>query len=100
MNENDFESQRQNALNQMREMNKKSTPPPKEEPVKTTPSQKESEKSSNYQALPLLGNMNFNLPFAELFRDKETALILGLLLILYGEKADKLLLLALVYILL
>ena len=90
MNNSDFERQRQNALDQMREMNAKSTnPPQKHSHTPPTPP----------QALPF-GGLDFELPFSNLFKDKETALILGLLLVLYGEKADKMLLLALVYILL
>lgn len=88
MNNSEFERQRQNAVEQMREMNLKSTNPTPKKPSSPQPQQ-------NF----LFGN-NINLPFENLFKDKETALILGLLLILYGEKADRLLLLALVYILL
>ena len=83
----EFEKQRQNALKEMREIGSKSTNhPPKK---KTPPPQTNT-----------MFNSNINLPFENLFKDKETALILGLLLILYGENADRLLLLALVYILL
>ncbi len=89
MSSNEFEQQKQSAINRIHQMNAKSTnPPPKPKP--TPPPQQNT----------VLGNLNFDLPFANLFKDKETALILGLLLILYGEKADKMLLLALVYILL
>lgn len=88
MNNSEFERQRQNAVEQMREMSSKSTNPPQKKPTIPPPQQNH-----------LFGN-GFDLPFQNLFKDKETALILGLLLILYGEKADRLLLLALVYILL
>ena len=88
MNNSEFELRRQNAVREMREINSKSTNPPPKNPTSPPPQQ-------NFP----FGN-NLNLPFEDLFKDKETALILGLLLILYGEKADKLLLLALVYILL
>ena len=88
MNNSEFERQRENALKEMREINSKSTNPPPKKPTDPPPQQN----------LPF-GN-GFDLPFQNLFKDKETALILGLLLILYGEKADRLLLLALVYILL
>ena len=87
MNSNEFELRRQNALKEMREIGSKSTNPP---PKKKTPPPKQNSILIN----------NINLPFENLFKDKETALILGLLLILYGENADRLLLLALVYILL
>ncbi len=88
MSNSEFERQRENALKEMREINSKSTNPPPKKPTTPPPQQNH-----------LFGN-GFDLPFQNLFKDKETALILGLLLILYGEKADRLLLLALVYILL
>lgn len=93
MNPNEFSRQQQDAINRMREMNKKSTNPqpdnPRRSPSKPQPKQQNSNEGSGLE-----------LPFGNLFTDKDTALILGLLLILYGEKADKMLLLALVYILL
>lgn len=89
MNNSEFERQRQDALKQMREMNSKSTNPPQNPKNASPPPQ---------NSFPTLSNSQ--LPFQNIFKDKETALILGLLLILYGENADKLLLLALVYILL
>ena len=93
MSPNEFSRQQQEAINRMREMNKKSTPPPPDNnrrpPPKPQPKQQNSQDGSRLE-----------LPFGNLFKDKDTALILGLLLILYGEKADKMLLLALVYILL
>ncbi|MEE0898093.1 MAG: hypothetical protein U0L88_10755 [Acutalibacteraceae bacterium] len=93
MSSNEFSRQQQDAINRMREMNKKSTNPPPDNnrrpPPKPQPKQQNSQDGSRLE-----------LPFGNLFKDKDTALILGLLLILYGEKADKMLLLALVYILL
>ena len=93
MSPNEFSRQQQDAINRMREMNKKSTNPPPDNnrrpPPKPQPKQQNSQDGSKLE-----------LPFGNLFKDKDTALILGLLLILYGEKADKMLLLALVYILL
>ena len=93
MSPNEFSRQQQEAINRMREMNKKSTNPPPDQnrrpPPKPQPKQQNSQDGSRLE-----------LPFGNLFKDKDTALILGLLLILYGEKADKMLLLALVYILL
>ena len=92
MSPNEFSRQQQDAINRMREMNKKSTNPPPDNnrrpPPKPQPKQQNSQDGSRLE-----------LPFGNLFKDKDTALILGLLLILYGEKADKMLLLALVYIL-
>ena len=93
MSPNEFSRQQQDAINRMREMNKKSTNPPPDHnrrpPPKPQPKQQNSQDGSRLE-----------LPFGNLFKDKDTALILGLLLILYGEKVDKMLLLALVYILL
>lgn len=93
MSPNEFSRQQQDAINRMREMNKKSTNPQADTAVHTPP--KTQPKTQNSQ-----GGLGLELPFGNLFNDKDTALILGLLLILYGEKADKMLLLALVYILL
>ncbi len=90
MMQNDFNEQKERAINAMREMNKKSTNPSNANHKKSLePPQKRQAPSP----LP-------ELPFSNLFKDKDTALILSLLLILYGEKADKLLLYALIYILL
>ncbi len=94
MTQSEFAAQQQRAIKQMKEMNAKSTnnshsgptsPPPPPSPKKHT--------------APIQG-FTFELPFSNLLGDKDTALILGLLLLLYGEKADKLLLYALIYILL
>ena len=93
MSHNEFSRQQQDAINRMREMNKKSTNPQADTTVHTPP--RTQPKPQNSQ-----GSLGLELPFGNLFTDKDTALILGLLLILYGEKADKMLLLALVYILL
>ena len=92
MSPNEFSRQQQEAIDRMREMNKKSTNPQADTAVHAPP--KTQPKPQNYQ-----GGLGLELPFGNLFQDKDTALILGLLLILYGEKADKMLLLALVYIL-
>ena len=88
--QNEFYEQQQKAINAMREMNKKSTNPSNENQKK---SHVQSQKRQSHHPIP-------ELPFSNLFKDKDTALILSLLLILYGEKADKLLLYALIYILL
>ena len=87
MNENEFNKARQNAINQMHQMNERSTnkPPPTK---------------------PLTNNDNsllsgLKLPFLENFKtDGDLTLIIGLLLLLLSEKADKRLLFALIYILL
>lgn len=93
MSPNEFSRQQQDAINRMREMNKKSTNPPPDNNRRPPPKPQSKQRNSNE-------GLGFELPFGNLFNDKDTALILGLLLILYGEKADKMLLLALVYILL
>lgn len=85
MTKNEFAAQQKKAIEQMKEMNAKSTE------SKLPPPQKKSYVSPN---------SGFELPFANMFNDKDTVLILGLLLILYGEKTDKVLLYALLYILL
>lgn len=88
--QNDFNEQKERAINAIREMNKKSTNPNNANLKRPPPSPPKKQMQS---PLP-------ELPFGNLFKDKDTALILSLLLILYGEKADKLLLYALIYILL
>lgn len=88
--QNDFNAQKERAINAMREMNKKSTNQNNANSNKIPPPPPKKQGQSS----PL------ELPFGNLFKDKDTALILSLLLILYGEKADKLLLYALIYILL
>ncbi len=90
MMQNDFNEQKERAINAMREMNKKST----------NQSNATHKKSPEPPPKKQVHSPIQELPFGNLFKDKDTALILGLLLILYGEKADKLLLFALIYILL
>ena len=90
MNEQSFKQKQQSAIDQMREMNRRSqNPPPKVQPPQPphpTPS----------SILDGLG-----LPFLEnLKTDGDLTLILGILLLLLSEKADKRLLFALIYILL
>ncbi len=89
MTQNEFYEQQQRAIDAMREMNKKSTNPQNGTTHTLPPPPKKQQ-----------GSFGVELPFANLFKDKDTALIIGLLLILYGEKADKMLLYALIYILL
>lgn len=111
MNENDFKRQQQAAVEQMRRMNMRSSkpntppvppfvklnqPPQKKEPVQSTPEPPEPTKSSAPSFLEGL-----DLPFLDIFKkDGDVPLILGLLLLLMSEKADKRLLFALIYILL
>ena len=93
MSPNEFSRQQQEAIDRMREMNKKSTNPRNNNTRRSPPKSQHKQQNSDE-------GLGLELPFGNLFNDKDTALILGLLLILYGEKADKMLLLALVYILL
>lgn len=93
MNQNAFQKQREEAVERMREMNARSTfkntPPPKPQPTE------EKHQPNN----SLLGSLN--LPFLDnLKKDGDMTLILGILLLLFSEKADKRLLFALIYILL
>ncbi len=88
MNGSDFLKQQQRAVEQMREMNSRSMPKPERPaPPKQTPKK------------PPSGG-GLELPFMNLLKEQDSALILGLLLILFSENADKRLLFALVYILL
>ena len=94
MNENTFQKQKQDAIRRMKEMNQKSEgePTPQKPPEK--PAEKPAEKSNS-----LFGGIN--LPFLDnLKSDGDATLILGILLLLFSEKADKKLLFALIYILL
>lgn len=100
----DFFRQQQAAINRMREMNQKSAyyVPPKaqnkpDEP-KNMPSNINKHSSPNTNSGIFAG---LNIPFLDtLLKEKDATLILGLLLILLSENSDRLLLLALVYILL
>ncbi len=91
MNEKEFNKACQTAINQMHQMNNRSTnkqPPPIKEP-----------NSQSKQNNSLLGDLN--IPFLEnLKTDSDLTLIIGILLLLLSEKADKRLLFALIYILL
>ena len=91
MNERDFNKARQDAINQMHQMSNRSTnlkPPPEKE--------NSNQKSTNTSAFS-----GFNIPFLEnLKTDSDLTLIIGILLLLLSEKADKRLLFALIYILL
>ena len=90
MNENTFQKQKQDAIRRMKEMNQKS----EGEPTPQKAPEKPAEKSNS-----LFGGIN--LPFLDnLKSDGDATLILGILLLLFSEKADKKLLFALIYILL
>ncbi|MBQ4120046.1 MAG: hypothetical protein IJD45_06630 [Clostridia bacterium] len=91
MNENEFNKARQNAIKQMQQMNNRST---NKQPL---PKQESKPKQKNDTSL--LGGLG--IPFLETLKtDSDLTLIIGILLLLLSEKADKRLLFALIYILL
>ncbi len=96
MNNQNFSERQRDAINRMREMNARSTnkqPKPEPKPQKP-PEPKKSENDNSF-----LGGLS--LPFLDnLKKDGDLTLILGVLLLLLSEKADKRLLFALIYILL
>lgn len=116
MSNNDFMKQQQAAVERMREMNARaaknagagSMPPvppfvkvPRQEGGQKTESRTQTPKIARTE--PQTGSSHglFDLPFLKnLTGDADVSLILGLLLILMSENADKKLLFALVYILL
>ncbi len=109
MNEQDFIIERQKAVERMKKMSEHSATPKNGMPnvphfVKVeSPKEKNEEKNSenNNGFLPTLDLKDFNLPFLKnLKSDKDASLILGLILLLFCESDDKILLAALVYILL
>lgn len=88
MTKADFENRRQEAIEKMKQMNSQSVPEQSEQRNKPPQSQ-----PSLFSGL--------GLPFLDSLKsDGDMTLILGILLLLLSEKADKRLLFALVYILL
>ncbi len=93
MNESNFAKQKQDAIRRMQQMNSKSNPKPIE--PKPKPNPEPPKQNGNF----LLDGLN--IPFLNnLKNDGDATLILGILLLLLSEKADKKLLFALIYILL
>lgn len=92
MNQQSFAQQKQDAILRMQKMNAKSKPAPSEPTPEPKP-QPQQKNNSLFDSLniPILSNLR---------SDSDTALILGILLLLLSEKADKKLLFALIYILL
>lgn len=89
MDQNEFLKRKTLAAEQLLRMNKNSQ-------KENTHCKKEPQKN---EASSFLNGIN--IPFLDLFKtDGDFALILGLLLLILGEKADKRLLFALIYILL
>lgn len=114
MTENDFFKQQQAAMERMREMNRRSQM--KEEPPHTMPpvppfvkiNEKDNFSKSENTLVDFLPKPSkkatergFGIDFLDnLLKDGDSALILGLLLILMSDNCDKILLFALIYILL
>ena len=98
----DFLQQQQAAINRMREMNQKSAyyVKPKQNKVAET-NNVATDKNKHPSEPPKPASFGgLNIPFLDTFlKEKDATLILGLLLILLNENSDRLLLLALVYIL-
>lgn len=93
MNNTNFSDKQRKAIEQMKEMNARSAY--KNEPEPAVPPQSPPTPQTN----PLFSGLN--IPFLEnLKTDSDLTLILGILLLLLSEKADKRLLFALIYILL
>lgn len=104
---NSFLGRQEQAVEQMREMSRRATMPPTPPFVKIP--NKNNENNPPKEVIPQKQNKNdgindflngMNLPFLNnLKNDGDMGLVLGLLLILISEKSDRLLLLALLYIL-
>ncbi len=96
MSREEFLNRQQKALEEMKKMNMRAQ---NENSNVPQPEIKEPPKNPKPQppASPF-GGLGIN--FTNLLKEKDTALILGLLLILFSENADKRLLFALIYILL
>lgn len=96
----EFFIERQKAVERMKEMSErfsKQNMPPAPPFVKTENGTKESEKTGNKKTAPMGIS---SLPFLNGTKpDGDTTLILGLILLLYAEQGDRLLLYALLYIL-
>ena len=110
MNQQSFNHTKQEAIKRMQEMQAKSMykKPEKAQqnipkPTKPPPQQPQQSPPPPQQPQQADGNLfgGFNLPFLESLKtDSDLTLILGILLLLLSEKADKRLLFALIYILL
>ncbi len=100
MNENyksGFGEEKQRAVERMREMNARSK---YKHPVIQSGEENRRQNSAPQGEAPRSFLTNLNIPFlSNIGVDGDMALILGLVLILSAEKSDRLLLLALLYIL-
>ena len=94
MNEETFAKQKQEAINRMKNMTQKAdSQAQKPKPLPQNPTPPKPKSSPFFEGL--------NIPFLDkLKNDGDITLILGILLLLLNEKADKKLLFALIYILL
>ena len=108
MSNNDFMRRRQDAVERMREMSRKAAEssaqpmPPMPPFVRLQNRENQASPAANEKYLPHTrkGGLS-SLPFLDMLNiDGDLPLIIGLLLILFSEKADKKLLFALIYILL
>lgn len=89
-----FNSEKQRAIERMKEMNSRS----KYRPASLNVQNGKNERSEYRATQSFLSG--FNIPFlSDIGKDSDISLIIGLLFILMSEKSDKLLLLALLYIL-
>lgn len=96
MTQSEFERRRNAAVENMRQMNAR-----RANPKNPTPEPKPIIEKPTAESKKVTSPIGFDIPFLNLLSsDKDTALILGLLLILMNENSDKTLLFALVYILL
>ena len=95
MNQNDFSNQKRDAIEKMKQMHKKA------ENIGEKPKNEGSAKKAEPKVTAKLKQNGSAFPFLDsLFENSDMTVIIGLLLLLMSEKADKKLLFALVYILL
>jgi hypothetical protein len=94
LQESNFNKQKAQAVEKLREMSARSTNKKNENSNNAT-NNINKDKSNNNNIFS-----QFNLPFLDLLlKDQDSTLIIGLLLMLMGDNNDKLLLFALIYIL-
>lgn len=100
MSNNEFLKQQQAAVQIMREMNSRAkNNNTNKNTLNIAPHQPKKPPPKSLPKLPV-HQQNPDLPFMDLLKNGDSALILSLLLLLFSENADKRLLFALVYILL
>lgn len=95
MEQSDFDKQKAEAVEKLREMNARTTNKNSERNNKSTNNSSKNNKSTDNNIFSQL-----NIPLLNsLLKDEDSTLIIGLLLMLMGDNNDKLLLFALIYIL-